>query len=255
MLVVIDVGNTNTVLGVFHKERLVHHWRLYTDAHKTSDEYGIVIRQLLDEIDLLPQAIVGVIIASVVPPLMRPLVEMSERYLGTRPKVVGPGIRTQMSILCENPREVGADRIVNAVAGFEKHHQGLIICDLGTATTLDVVTPKGEFLGGVITPGIGISAEALVQRTAKLPRIEIVKPPKVIGRNTVEAMQAGLFFGYVGLLQELIRRMKAELDFPVKVIATGGLAPLIVPECDLIQEIDPDLTLHGLRLLWERNAG
>jgi type III pantothenate kinase len=255
MLLVIDVGNTNTVLGVFHKERLVHHWRLYTDAHKTSDEYGIVIRQLLDEIDLLPQAIVGVIIASVVPPLMRPLVEMSERYLGTRPKVVGPGIRTQMSILCENPREVGADRIVNAVAGFEKHHQGLIICDLGTATTLDVVTPKGEFLGGVITPGIGISAEALVQRTAKLPRIEIVKPPKVIGRNTVEAMQAGLFFGYVGLLQELIRRMKAELDFPVKVIATGGLAPLIVPECDLIQEIDPDLTLHGLRLLWERNAG
>jgi type III pantothenate kinase len=157
--------------------------------------------------------------------------------------------------LCENPREVGADRIVNAVAGFEKHHQGLIICDLGTATTLDVVTPKGEFLGGVITPGIGISAEALVQRTAKLPRIEIVKPPKVVGRNTVEAMQAGLFFGYVGLLQELIRRMKAELDFPVKVIATGGLAPLIVPECDLIQEIDPDLTLHGLRLLWERNAG
>jgi type III pantothenate kinase len=255
MLLVIDVGNTNTVLGVFHKERLVHHWRLYTDAHKTSDEYGIVIRQLLDEIDLLPQAIVGVIIASVVPPLMRPLVEMSERYLGTRPKVVGPGIRTQMSILCENPREVGADRIVNAVAGFEKHHQGLIICDLGTATTLDVVTPKGEFLGGVITPGIGISAEALVQRTAKLPRIEIVKPPKVVGRNTVEAMQAGLFFGYVGLLQELIRRMKAELDFPVKVIATGGLAPLIVPECDLIQEIDPDLTLHGLRLLWERNAG
>jgi type III pantothenate kinase len=194
-----------------------------------------------------------VIISCVVPPLLRPLTEMTERYLGARLRVVGPGIRTQMPILYENPREVGADRIVNAVAGYEKHRRGLLICDFGTATTVDAVTPQGEYLGGVIAPGIGISAEALFQRASKLPRVEITRPPRVVGRNTVESMQSGLLYGYVGLVKEIVGRMRAELPFEVLVMATGGLATLIAQETDCIDEIDPHLTLEGLRLLWERN--
>ncbi len=253
MLLVIDVGNTNMVFGIFKNQRLVHHWRLRTDPHRTGDEHGLLIRQLFDATDILPRRIDGVIISCVVPPLLRPLTEMTERYIGTRPKIVGPGIRTQMPILYENPREVGADRIVNAVAAFDKHPRGLLICDFGTATTVDAVTPKGEYLGGVIAPGIGISAEALFQRASKLPRVDIVRPARVIGRNTVESMQSGLLYGYVGLVKEVIARMRDELEFEAYVVATGGLARLISQETDTIDEVDLNLTLHGLRLIWERN--
>ncbi len=254
LLLVIDIGNTNTVLGLFKGERLAHHWRLRTSVDRTGDEYGILLRQLFEGADLLPRRVVGVILASVVPPMMRPMIAMIEGYLGLTPMVVGPGIRTHMPILYENPREVGADRIVNAVAGYEKHKRGLIICDLGTATTFDAVSPDGKYMGGVIAPGIGISAEALFRRASKLPRVEIAPPSRVIGRNTVESMQSGLLYGYVGMVNELIRRMSDEMDFDPYVMATGGLADVIAKETDLIKEVDKELTLRGLKLLWERNA-
>ena len=253
-LLVIDIGNTNTVLGLFKEERLTHHWRLRTLKDRTGDEYGILIQQLFDGADLLPRQVMGVIISCVVPPMLRPIVEMTRRYIGTTPLVVGPGIRTQMPILTENPREVGADRIVNAVAGYEKHKCGLIICDFGTATTLDAVSPKGEYMGGVIAPGVMISAEALFARASKLPRVDVDKPGRVIGRNTVESMQSGLFYGYVGLVREIVTRMKGEMDFEARTLATGGLAQLIAAETGIIDDIDPHLTLDGLKILWERNA-
>ncbi len=255
MLLVIDIGNTNTVLGVYKADKLAHHWRLRTLQERTGDEYGILIRQLFEGADLMPRQVAGAIISCVVPPMMRPITEMTERYLGIRPLSVGPGIKTQMPILTENPREVGADRIVNAVAGFEKHKRGLIICDFGTATTMDAVSQRGEYLGGVIAPGIKISAEALFQRASKLPRVELDRPPRVIGRNTVESMQSGMFFGYAGMVKEIVLRMKVELDFEPLTIATGGLAGLISDETGVIDEVDEHLTLDGLKILWERNRG
>ena len=256
MLLVIDVGNTNIVLGVYDGRRLVQHWRIETRKSKTSDEYGILLRQLLAASDLEPAALTDCILSCVVPPLVEPIVEMGARYLGCKVTVVGHGTRTGMPIRYENPREVGADRIVNAVAGYEhvERMKGVIVCDFGTATTFDVVSPAGEYLGGAIAPGVGISLDALFHQASKLPRIELVRPKTVIGRNTVNSMQSGVIFGYVGLVDGLVTRMIAECGFEIAVLATGGIAPLIGPESSTITEVLPFLTLEGLRILFERNS-
>src|SRR5512135_1609343 len=222
-LLAVDVGNTNTVLGVFRDGELVAHWRIETVAARTSDEYAVQLKTLL-ELEGLPWGTIrGGIISSVVPPVVFGLQQFFKRYLGGAALVVGPGIKTGMAILYENPREVGADRIVNAVAAFERYKGGLIVVDFGTATTFDCVSPKGEYLGGVICPGIQISADALFARAAKLPRVEIAKPPRVVGRNTQHSMQSGIVFGYVSLVDGLVDRLAEDLGFPCSVVATGAL--------------------------------
>lgn len=254
MLLAIDVGNTNIVYGLFDGERLAHQFRVESGRGRTADEYVVVLRQLLAISGVPDGAVDAVIVASVVPALTEPMVELARRGFDREAVVVGPGIKTGMAILYENPREVGADRIVNAVAAYERVKGGLIVVDFGTATTFDCVTPKGEYLGGVISPGIQISADALFQRAAKLPRVEITKPPKVVGRNTVNSMQSGIVYGYVGLVDGLVERLREELDYPCEVIATGGLAKRIAPLSRTIGSVDDDLTLRGLRILYERNA-
>jgi type III pantothenate kinase len=253
MLLVIDVGNTNTVLGVFDADTLVAHWRIETKKGRTSDEYAVLFRELcaLRGVDFA--RIRGGIVSTVVPTVLFPLEDLFQRYLGGPPLVVGPGIKTGMPILYENPREVGADRIVNAVAAYERLHQGAIIVDFGTATTFDVVTPRGEYLGGAIVPGVQISADALYHHAAKLPRVELSRPKSAIGKNTVASIQSGLVFGYAGMVDALVQRIKGELDFPVKVLATGGLAPLIARESSTIEATDEMLTLDGLKILHDRN--
>jgi type III pantothenate kinase len=255
-LLAVDVGNTNTVLGVFRDGVLAAHWRIQTVGGRTADELAVVLKTLLDLEDLPGlgwKSIEGGIISSVVPPAVFGIQQFFKRHCGGPALVVGPGLKTGMPILYENPREVGADRIVNAVAAYDELKTGCIIVDFGTATTWDVVTPKGEYLGGVIAPGIQISAEALYEHAAKLPRVELARPGKVVGRNTINSMQSGLVYGYAGMVDALVERIRAEVDFQARCIATGGLAPLIATETKTIEATDELLTLKGLKILYSRN--
>src|SRR4051812_9367244 len=257
MLLAIDVGNTNIVLGVFDADSLVQSWRLQTLRERTSDELGLLVDGLFAHSRIERVRIRGVILGSVVPPLTNTIRLMTERYFSVKTVVVEPGLNTGMSILYENPAEVGADRIVNAVGAWERFGKNagrpMIVVDFGTATTLDAITAKGEYLGGAICPGVQISADALFQRAARLPRIEVRKPARIVGRTTVGAMESGLFWGYVGMVEGLVKRMTDELGGKAVCVATGGLADVIAPETTLIQHVDADLTLHGLRIVWERN--
>ena len=261
MLLVLDVGNTNTVLGVFEakpadgsqQRKLIAHWRVTTNKSQTVDEYGVLFRNLFAMNSLAVGSVQGIVISSVVPPLDSTLREVCECYFQLKPLFVEPGVKTGMPVHYDNPAEVGADRVVNGVAAYEKFGGPCIVVDFGTATTFDVVSRKGEYLGGVITPGIGISADALFERTARLPRVDIRKPPSVIATNTVNSLQAGLYYGYIGLIDGILERLIAELGDDVKVVATGGLASLMGGGSKYIREVDDLLTLDGLRIIYDRN--
>lgn len=257
MIFVIDVGNTNIVLGVIEGKKLLADWRLSTDIPRTADEYGMLVKNLFDSKGFSFEMVDGVIVSSVVPNIMYSLEQMIIQYFKVEPLIVGPGIKTGINIKYDNPKEVGADRIVNAVAAHELYGGPLIIIDFGTATTFCAVTSGGDYLGGAIVPGIRISSEALFARAAKLPRVELIKPPTVICKNTVQSMQAGIIYGYVGLVDYIVSRMKEEmkrLDTGEPfVVATGGLARLIGSETKSINEINGDLTIEGLRIIYEMN--
>lgn len=261
MLLAIDAGNTNIVLGVFDGTRLTESWRLATFRERTADEIGILVTHLFRDRGLDVSRVRGVIIASVVPPLTPDLVAMARRYFRHEPLVVEPGVNTGMRVLYEPPEDVGADRVVNGVAAYEFYGRAqerpVVVVDFGTATTFDAITARGEYLGGIICPGVQISADALFQRAARLPRVDVRRPSSLIGRTTVGSIQAGLFYGYVAMVEGIVRRLQAELGVggPVTCVATGGLADLIAPETTVIDEVNPDLTLHGLRIVWERNRG
>ncbi len=254
MLLVMDVGNTNTVLGVYERTSLLAHWRLTTVRDRTVDEYGILARNLLSLASIEASAIDGLIVASVVPPLNSVLEAMARAYFKLKPLFVEPGVKTGMPILYDNPQEVGADRIVNGVAAFERCRSAVIVVDFGTATTFDAISAKGEYLGGAIAPGLSISAEALFERAARLPRVDIRRPPGVIGRNTTHSLQAGLFHGYVALVQGIVERMRQEMTAPVRTIGTGGLVSPLEDELrTILDDLDPNLTLEGLRIIHDRN--
>jgi len=254
MLLAIDIGNTNTVLGLFKHGRLFHDWRIRTDVNMTADEYSITFRSLFATYEVPAREVAQVIISCVVPPLLNSVERFCRKYFNIHPVVVGPGIRTGMPIFYDNPKEVGADRIVNAVAAYERYRQACIVVDFGTATTFDYVSDRGEYMGGVISPGIMISCEALFFKTSKLPRVEIfARPASILGKNTISSISAGVVYGYAGLVEGIINRMKKEVRKELKVVATGGLASLIATECPVIDEVDDYLTLQGLRIIFERN--
>jgi type III pantothenate kinase len=253
VLLVIDVGNSHTVLGVFEGKELRDHWRLATAPQRTSDEYAVLLHALCQMSGLELRSVNAAILSSVVPSAEAPIQRMLRDRLSVTPLVVGPGIKTGMPILYENPREVGADRIVNAVAAYERYRAAVIVVDFGTATTFDCVSPAGEYLGGAIAPGVTIAADALYHHAAKLPRVELGRPKAVVGRNTVASIQSGLLWGYVGLVDGMVRRMTAELLLVPRVVATGGLATVIAPLCETIQDTDELLTLRGLQILFDRN--
>ena len=259
MLLVIDVGNTNTVVGVFAKDKLIESWRIGTAVERTTDEYGILLKELLVFSKVKRQDIDGMVISSVVPPLRSSLEGLGKKYLNLEPLIVEPGVRTGLALHMDNPREVGADRIVNAVAGWNKWRTSLIIIDLGTATTFDFVSSAAVYEGGIIAPGLGISAEALFREASKLPRVELLLPKSVIGKNTISAMQSGIINGYAGLIDAIVIKMKKEIKefYPTepvpKVIATGGLVSIIASEAKTIEDVDMNLTLDGLRIIWEIN--
>ncbi|MBZ0271322.1 type III pantothenate kinase [bacterium] len=249
MLCVIDVGNTNTVIGVFDGESLLASWRLGTREERTADEYGMLMLDLFRHANIALAAVDGVIVSCVVPTLAYTFSRLSTKYFGREAMQVGPGIKTGMPILYDNPREVGADRIVNAVAAYHEFQEALVIVDFGTATTFDAITARGEYLGGAIAPGINISMDALFRHAAKLPRVEFARPRAAIGKNTVASMQSGVFFGYVGLVDALVTRIREELGGSARVIGTGGLATLIAKGSETIDAVDGDLTLKGLRII------
>ena len=253
MILVIDVGNTNTVIGVYQGTELIEHWRIASDRNKTEDEFGMIFKDLFEHHHIALSDIDGAIISSVVPPMIFPLEKMVKKYFKINPIIVGPGVKTGINIKMENPREVGADRIVNAVAAIEIYGTPLIIVDFGTATTFDYIDEQGTYQGGAIAPGIGISTEALYQRAAKLPRIELVKPASIIGKNTITAMQSGIVFGFAGQVDAIVNRMKEQSNETPKVIATGGLAELIASESHSIDTVNSLLTLEGLRMIYLRN--
>jgi type III pantothenate kinase len=256
MLLVIDVGNTNTVLGLYDEDQLQYDWRIRTEIDHTIDEYGVLIYNLYQSIRMKAKkikAVSAIIISCVVPPMLNILEPLCIKYFNIKPLIVGPGIKTGMPIFYDNPKEVGADRIVNAVAAYDKYRKESIIVDFGTATTFDYVSPKGEYMGGCIAPGIVISSEALFERASKLPRVEFSKPKTVITKDTVSAIQAGIMFGYAGLVDGIVNRMKAEVKTNPLVIATGGLARIVAKETKTIDKIEDMLTLEGLRIIYELN--
>lgn len=255
MLLAIDIGNTNIVWGLFKDRTLVAHWRLATDAKKTADEYGVLFSNLLAQAGRTPEQIGGAILSSVVPALTGTFETMIGVLFQRRPLLVSPDMNTGLTLKYANPREIGSDRIVNAVAAHEKYRRDLIIVDFGTATTFCVVTGAGEYLGGVIVPGLGISAEALFARAAKLSKVELIRPKSVIGTDTASSIQSGLLFGYAGQVDAVVGRIEQELGRPAYVIATGGLAPVIAPETTSIRKIEPFLTLEGLEVLYRRARG
>jgi type III pantothenate kinase len=254
MLLVIDIGNTNITFGIFEDNILTRHWRLPTDKHKTVDAYAIDFCNIFFFSNIMRENITGIIISSVVPPLEYTLTSMCKKYFQTTPMVVSPGIKTGISIQIENPKELGADRIVNAVAAYSKVKQSVIVVDFGTATTFDCITDRGIYKGGVIAPGLLISLEALVNNTSKLPTVDIKPLNKVIANNTVNAIQAGIFYGYIGLVEGIIKRIKEEQKSQSKVIATGGIAKLISSEVTEIDTVDEFLTLEGLKILYDKNV-
>lgn len=253
MILTMDIGNSNIVMGVYHEDRLMNHWRMETDRHKTEDEYGMQVKAFLTDVGLGFDSINGIIMSSVVPPLIFSLERMCEKYFGVSPLIVGPGVKTGLNIKYDNPRDVGADRIVNAVAAIHEYGSPLIIADFGTANTYCYINEYNQYMGGAIAPGISVSTEALYNRASKLPRIEITRPDHVVGKNTVSAMQAGIVYGYVGQAEGIIKRMKQQSNDKPTVIATGGLAKLIAGESAEIDKVDPFLTLKGLYLIYKRN--
>jgi type III pantothenate kinase len=253
MLLAIDIGNTNVVLGVFDGKKLLTHWRIVTKPDRTEDEYGMLIHNFFRTASLDKAQTKGIIISCVVPPMVRTMEELCAKYLHVTPLFIGPGIKTGMPIRYDNPHEVGADRIVNAVAAYEKFKRPLVIVDFGTATTFDYISPGGEYMGGAIAPGIGISTEALFLKASKLPRIELVRPSTIIGKNTTASLQAGIMYGYIAMVDGIVEKIKKEVETDPRVIATGGMADVIAEESRTIDEVDNLLTLEGLRLIYEKN--